>query len=106
MRARWLVRAPYALARLPVESWTVTVALLRHLAGRRVSGSFRVIPFRVGRDDPDSTARRALAKGFDSVGPNNYVVGIDAEEDLMLVHQLVPPADAASADPLSLRDPS
>jgi multisubunit Na+/H+ antiporter MnhE subunit len=104
LRPRFLRHLPRALLRLPAESWTVTAALVRHLIARKpVSGSFRVISFPVGHDDPDSTTRRALAKGFDSVGPNNYVVGIDAEEDLMLVHQLVTREDAESADPMDLR---
>jgi multisubunit Na+/H+ antiporter MnhE subunit len=98
-RLRWVRRLPVALARLPLDSAVVTRALF----GGRPSGSFRVIRFRGGGDDPESTARRVVAKGLDSLGPNSYVVGIDEDRDLMLVHQLVPPDDPASADPMELR---
>ena len=92
IRAGWLRRAGILAAAL----WR------RLVLRRRVEGELRAVRFR-GGDDPASTARRALAKGFDSIGPNSYVIGIDSEEDVMIVHQLVPPGDPASADPMELR---
>jgi multisubunit Na+/H+ antiporter MnhE subunit len=103
-RLAWLARAPAALARLPLDSGLLVVALWRRLGRRRrVSGSFRAIRFQGGARDGHSVARRAAAKWLDSLGPNSYVVSIDEERDVMLVHQLVPPDDAASADPMELR---
>ena len=95
-RARWLGGALRALARVPLDCRLLTLALVR-----RRRGTFRAICFRGGGDDPESVARRVFAEWLDSLGPNSYVIGID--DDVMLVHQLEPPDDPASADPAGLR---
>ncbi len=87
---RWLVRAwklPRSIVR---DCWLLTVALVRHLAGHPVNGGFRAIPFRSGGGDARASARRALVILAISVSPNTYVMGIDEDADLMLVHQLIP----------------
>ena len=39
-----------------------------------------------------------------SIAPNTYVIDIDQDYQLILVHQLVPkPGDSKSIDPLELR---
>jgi hypothetical protein len=43
-----------------------------------------------------------LAKEFGSFAPNSYVIGVDAERDLMLVHQLEPRGGRDKLDPLEL----
>ena len=90
-RARWLLRA-WRLPWLVLwEFGLVSVALWRHLTGRkRLRGSFRAVPFPSGGDDPVGAARRAAATIGGSLAPNAYVVGVAAEGDLMLVHELVP----------------
>jgi hypothetical protein len=51
------------------------------------------VPFRYGSsDDPEDAARRALLVAGLSVTPNSVVVGVDADRDEVLVHQLVPDA--------------
>ena len=103
-RLAWVARAPAALVRLPLDSGVVLLALWGRVTRRRYAGgSFRAIRFRGGARDGHSVARRATAKWLDSLGPNSYVVSIDEERDVMLVHQLVPPDDAARADPMELR---
>jgi multisubunit Na+/H+ antiporter MnhE subunit len=103
-RGAWLLRLPAALARLPLDTGVVALALWRAILRRRpMHGSFRAIRFRSGGRDGRSLARRVAAKWLDSLGPNSYVIGIDDEQDVMLVHQLDPPADPASADPMELR---
>jgi multisubunit Na+/H+ antiporter MnhE subunit len=102
-QAAWLRGLPRALARLPLDSALLALALGRRLLGRPVRGSFRAVRFRARGRDPHSTARLVTAKWLDSLGPNSYVIGIDSEEDLMLVHQLVEREDPASADPMELR---
>lgn len=92
----WAAGGLRALARVPLDCWVLAVAL-----ARRRRGSFRAIRFRGGGDDPESVARRALAEALDSLGPNSYVIGIG--DEVMLVHQLDPPDDPASADPAGLR---
>lgn len=46
------------------------------------------MPFRGGGDGSDDVGRRALAEGLGSLAPNTIVIGIDGENDLLLVHQL------------------
>ena len=87
------------------DTGVVVAALWRHLVLRRpVAGSFRAVAFSWDGRGPRAAARRALAKGAGSVAPNTYMVGIDDEDDVILVHQLVARADVArDADPLDLR---
>lgn len=87
---RWFLRA-WKLPRSVVrDCWILGVALVHHLGGHPVNGAFRALPFRSGGDDDRAAARRALIVPALSVSPNTYVIGIDEQADLMLVHQLVP----------------
>ncbi|HZY56722.1 MAG TPA: Na+/H+ antiporter subunit E [Rubrobacteraceae bacterium] len=103
-RLRWAL----GLWRLPLQATLdtgVLVAVLwRRLVLRRpVDGSFRAVPFRLAGDEPEAAARRAIAKGVGSVAPNTYVLDVDRERELILVHQLVPkPDQPRSIDPLEL----
>jgi multisubunit Na+/H+ antiporter MnhE subunit len=90
-RIRWLLRT----WRLPwvvlSEFGLVSLALWRHLTGRkRLRGVFRAVPFPSRADDPTAAARRAVATVAGSLAPNAYVVGFAEDEDLVLVHELVP----------------
>jgi multisubunit Na+/H+ antiporter MnhE subunit len=82
------------------DSWLLAEALWGQLRGRPVRGVFRVVPFPVEQDDARSAARRALVTGVVSLAPNTYVVGIEGEEGVVLVHQLV--HDPASPIPPSM----
>ncbi len=103
-RLRWAL----GLWRLPLQATLDTgilVAVLwRRLVLRRpVGGSFRAVPFRATGEDPEAAARRAVAKGVGSFAPNTYVLDIDRDHELILVHQLVPePNQPRSIDPLEL----
>lgn len=103
-RMRWAL----GLWRLPlqaaVDTGILVVMLWRRLVVRQpVGGSFRAVPFRAGGEDPEAAARRAVAKGVGSFAPNTYVLDIDREHELILVHQLVPtPDQPKNIDPLEL----
>ncbi len=102
-RLRWAL----GLWRLPLQSVRDTGVLVsalwyRLVLHRPVAGSFRAVPFRAGGEDPEAAARRAIAKGVGSVAPNTYVLDIDREHELILVHQLVPKPDPKNVDPLEL----
>ena len=103
-RLRWAL----GLWRLPLQATLDTgilVAVLwRRLVLRRpVGGSFRAVPFRATGEDPEAAARRAVAKGVGSFAPNTYVLDIDRDHELILVHQLAPePDQPRSIDPLEL----
>jgi multisubunit Na+/H+ antiporter MnhE subunit len=88
------------LWRLPwqvlTDSWLLTVVLWRQLArGEAATGEFHTLPFPVApEDDARANARKALVTAAVSVAPNTYVVGIEGDDGLMLIHRLVPSADA------------
>ena len=87
------------------DTGVVFAALWRHLVLRRpVAGAFRAVGFSREGHDARSVARRAVAKAAGSVAANTHVVGIDDQDDVILVHQLVPSDDlAGDADPVELR---
>ena len=91
LKPRWLAD----LRRLPGEvladSWLLAVVLWRRVArGQATTGGFRTVPFPVVQEDEAVTnARRALVTMALSVAPNIYVVGIEGEDGVMLVHELV-----------------
>jgi multisubunit Na+/H+ antiporter MnhE subunit len=95
-RFRWLRHAwPIAL-RIASESWRAFGVLLGHVSGRRrVRGRLLAVPFRHGGESARDHARRALATAGLTMTPNSVVIGIDEENDEILVHQLW--ADDATA---------
>ena len=72
---------------LPARIWKncVAVALVR---GRR--GCFVVRELDAGGDDPRSVGLRAFTAFVANFSPNAYVVEIDPEQNLVLLHDLVP----------------
>jgi hypothetical protein len=89
MRVRWLVPA----LRLPGEVARDTVIVYRALWRRLVRGeqppsAFLELPVRFGDDSPEGVTRRTLLVGGASVAPNTFVLGLDAERDVMVVHRL------------------
>ena len=93
---RWLLRAKRVPAQIVVEFVVVTRVLVRALVERRVpTGEFRAVRFPTGGSRPAERGRRAfvtLAMGY---SPNSYVVDMDEERGLVLVHLLspVPPGE-------------
>ena len=104
LEPRALRHAWRPLVRLVPDTARVMVGLFRMLVLRKRSrGRFRAVPFRAGREaGAYDTTRRALAKFGGSFTPNSYVVGIDTERDLLLVHQLEPTSGPDDIDPLEL----
>lgn len=98
---RHVWRLPLSVA---IDLGRLLRVLVRTLLGRRTPGGrFRAYRFDAGSaNNPDDVGRRALAKLAGSFSPNTVVVGIDAERDLILVHQLEPDDSSHSADPLEL----
>lgn len=82
------------VVRLPVrvigETWMATVALVRHLAGRRVRAQFREVRF-------PTTLRAAERRGFEALSTivvamsaNRFIVGFDEKRHVVMLHELVP----------------
>lgn len=103
-RGRWLLAAWRPLLRLVVDTGIVATVLWRRVVLRkRVEGRLRAVRFTTTGDDPSYATARVLTKGLASLAPNTYVVSIDDDDEVMLVHQLVRTDDSRDLDPLDVR---
>jgi multisubunit Na+/H+ antiporter MnhE subunit len=95
MRIEWLGPALRLPGQLAAETWIVFAALWRQLArGQQPSSGFREMPVRYGGQSMEARTRRALLAAGKSFAPNTFVLGLDAERDVMVVHQLVQAKEA------------
>jgi hypothetical protein len=84
----WLLGAWRPIARVPLDVVLVSRQLLAQLMSPRARrGELRAVPFE-GGEDAHALGRFALTESLGSFAPNTIVIGIDAERDLLLVHQL------------------
>jgi len=98
--SRGLLRLPMDVV---VDTWRMAVLLVRHFArGEPVEGTFRVVRFRTGHDeDPRAQAVRAVAAWLGCVSPNTYVLGVDEQHQVALLHQLIKDELPPEFDPRS-----
>ena len=96
VRPRWLLAAARLPGDVARDTWLVFGALLRMLARRQPPDSeFAELPVRYGDDTPRGETRRVLLAWQRSLAPNVFVLGMDAERDVMVVHRLVGPGQAS-----------
>jgi multisubunit Na+/H+ antiporter MnhE subunit len=85
---RTVLRLPADVAR---DTWTVFGVLAHTLVRRQAPRSaFRQLPVAYGAETPTGRLRRAFVIGVRSFAPNSFALGIDAERNVMVVHQLDP----------------
>ena len=90
MRIEWAALAFRLPAEVARDTGIVFAALYRRLAlGEEPPSGFRALPARYGDETAGGKTRRALLVGGTSVAPNTFVLGIDRERDVMVIHQLV-----------------
>jgi multisubunit Na+/H+ antiporter MnhE subunit len=91
IRAAWLVRALGLPGQVVRQTFLVFAALAAVLFTKAPPprGRFRELPVQYGDDTPLGVTRRVLLTGARSLAPNEFVLGIDAERDVMITHQLV-----------------
>ncbi len=86
---RWLLvawRLPLLVAH---DAALLVVGLGRRLLGRPVNGRVHEVPLDVAGRDPSSATYRALVTAFTSMPPNAYVIDIDVERRVAILHRLV-----------------
>src|SRR5829696_661424 len=101
---RWALRLWRLPLQVVLDTGLLVVVLWSRLVMRQpISSSFRAIPFRAVGENPEANAKRAIAVTVGSFAPNTYVIDVDQDYELILVHQLVPKSgDSKSIDPLEL----
>ena len=99
---RWLLRSWRAMMRVPLDTGLLCRELIAQLVhGKRQRGQFRAIPFKAGPGEHDR-GRYAMTEIVGSLAPNTIVIGVDADNDLLLVHQLRRNGDRRDIDMLEL----
>jgi hypothetical protein len=99
---RWLARLYRPFFNVPRDILWVSVLALRQLLEHKHSvGEFRCVRFRCG-EEKGTTGREALAESFGSFAPNTIVIGVDADRDLILAHQLRKSGGREAVDVLEL----
>lgn len=90
MRTGWLGPALRLPGQVVGDTIIVYRALWRRLAhGEQPPSAFLELPARFGDDTPEGVTRRTLLIGGTSLAPNTFVLGLDRERDVMVVHRLV-----------------
>ena len=90
MRVEWLVPALSLPGQVVRDTVIVYRALWRLLVhGEQPPSAFLELPARFGDDTPEGVTRRTLLVGGTSIAPNTFVLGIDKDRDVMVVHRLV-----------------
>jgi multisubunit Na+/H+ antiporter MnhE subunit len=90
IRSRWLVPALRLPGQVVADTVTVYAALWRRMVrGQQPDSGFVTEPARYGDETAEDITRRVLLTGARSLAPNEFVLGIDAETDTMVLHQLV-----------------
>ena len=88
-RLHWLARVHRPLRAVPADIFWVSVLAVRQLVRPRdVNGVFRTVRFRCGHEHGLETGRRAISESLGSFAPNTVIIGVDAERELLLGHQL------------------
>jgi multisubunit Na+/H+ antiporter MnhE subunit len=103
-RSEWLPlifwEAWYALN----GTWAILVALFKHIAGEKSEAEFVSVPVQAGGDDAENWARRTLMTAYLTIPPNFIVLGIDVQQQRMLVHQVSPTGVPLIAKRLGARE--
>jgi hypothetical protein len=87
-RPRWIGQLYRPLLNVPPDVLALSKLAVRQLVRpNQVNGEFRSVPFRPGGQKLES-GRRALAESLGSFAPNTIIIGVDAERELLLGHQL------------------
>jgi multisubunit Na+/H+ antiporter MnhE subunit len=103
MRIEWAVPALSVPGQVASDMAIVFAALWRRLVrGDDPPSGFRQVPVRYGSDTAEGETRRVLLVGGKSIAPNSFALGLDAEREVMVIHQLVAnegePADAEGGE--------
>lgn len=89
----WVRFFPRLFVQAIKDSWVVSMALCRQLAGKQSQGRFRRLSYQKVTDEPEDIKMRVVATVGTTLQPNSYVLGFNKERKEVLIHQLVPTQD-------------
>ena len=90
MRIEWVVPALRLPGQVVRDTLIVFAVLWRRLArAEQPRSGFIELPVPYGGDSAEAATRRVLLVGGRSVAPNTFVLGLDREQNVIIVHQLV-----------------
>jgi multisubunit Na+/H+ antiporter MnhE subunit len=96
-RAAWARDALGPLGRTVTDLGPLAVALWRRGIRRHDEhGELIAVPYAAVGDGPHDAAHRVFTEALGSLAPNTFVVAIDTERRLVLVHELMPTGDPAA----------
>jgi multisubunit Na+/H+ antiporter MnhE subunit len=72
------------------DTWILLRVIAMRLIGRKVPGGIVAVHFNFGGDDSASRGRRALAITFLTFAPNNLVLGILQQPQILFFHTVIP----------------
>ncbi len=103
LRAGWLRHALRPAGSVPRDVVLLSVAAVRAvIRPREEGGAFRVVRWCSENGEALGRGKMALAESLGSFAPNTIIVGIDADRELLLAHQLVRRGGREAVDPLEL----
>ncbi len=85
---KWLLLITWEVWYVLSGTWGILVALGRQLAGKESEAQFKAVKFDAGGDDAESWARRSLVTALITISPNTIVLGVDVEQNAMLLHSM------------------
>ncbi len=99
IRIEWLAPALSLPRQVAQDSVVVFAALWRKLArGEDPPSGYVGRPLAYGEESAEGETRRVLQVAGSSVAPNTFALGIDPDEEVMVVHHLVLPDGGRGAD--------
>ena len=86
--SRGLLRIPREVV---MDTWHMARLLVRHFVkGEPIEGTLRIVQFDPGPpDDPRAAAMRTVVGWLGCISPNTYVIGIDEDHSVAVLHQLI-----------------
>lgn len=89
-RPRWVAQAIHIPEILFSGTGILLRAIATRLAGKDVPGGIVAVKFAAGNDDALSRGKRALATTYLTFAPNNLVLGIPSDQQILFFHTVIP----------------
>jgi multisubunit Na+/H+ antiporter MnhE subunit len=90
LRFEYVRQAIHIPKSILVDTWILLRVIVMRLMGKTIPARIIGVPFKIGGNGPASRGRRSLAITFLTLTPNTLVLGLLPDEQLLLIHTLIP----------------